>query len=190
MKRLTAIAASAVLATAGLALGDYPPSVSSPAGYPPTTQFAPQFTPEQSPGSASQMTSRAAPRVAVFPFESVGNPGPADWVGRGLQASLQSDVSHTGAMLLMAPANPGADPVAAAKSAGANLVVTGTYQVQGDTVRADGHLIDTATGQPVGGFSGKAPLGSVFQLEDAMGTQLQRLLPLQHPAPQPVASAY
>ena len=176
MKRLTALATAAVLTASSAALGDYPPSASSPPGYPPTAQAA-AVQPAQ---PTAPQPARPAPRVQVFPFEPVGNPGQVDWVGKGLQESLQTDVSHTGAILVMAASvlPPNTTPVEAAKASGANLAVVGTYQVQGDSVRADGHLIDVATGQPVGGFSGKAPIGSVFQLEDAMGAQLQRLLPL------------
>ena len=186
MKRLTAIAAAAVMATAGLAWGDYPPTAAAPAGYPPTAQAAQQQQPPPPP------QDRPAPRVQVFPFQPVGSAGTLDWIGQGIQQGLQTDVSHTGAMLVIAAAAlpPHTTPVEAAKASQANLAVTGTYQVQGDQVRADGQLVDVATGQPVGGFSAKAPLGSVFQLEDAMGAQLQRLLPLEHPAPQPVAGSY
>ena len=177
MNRISAVAVAAVLAVAGMTAGtasaQYPPSAATPAGYPPTVQNAGQTSPAR--------PAKPSPKVEVFPFEPVGNPGPVDWAGKGIQASLQSDVSHTGAVLVMTPAGPpeGTDPVAAAKAAGADLAVVGTYQVQGNDVRADGHLIDVNTGRPVGGFSGRAPVGSVFQLEDAVGEQLRHLLPLE-----------
>ncbi len=185
MNRLTALAAAAVLATAGLVRADYPPSTAAPAGYPPTVQSMEPAAPSGSvQPPAPPAEGRPAPKVQVFPFEPVGDAGQLDWVGKGLQASLQSDVSHTGAMLLMAPGAPAAgfNLAAIARSNGADLAVTGTYQVQGSDVRADGHLIDVATGQQVGGFSGRAPAANVFQLEDALGQQLQRLLPLDRPA--------
>ena len=94
MKRLAAIAAAAVLGTASLARGDYPPTTAAPAGYPPTVQAAQQQPQPTAPPPAAP--GPVAPRVQVFPFEAIGNTDGLDWVGRGLQQSLQTDVSHTG----------------------------------------------------------------------------------------------
>ena len=186
MIKLTAVAAAAVLATAGLARAAYPPTSSAPSTYPPTVaaRQADALVPATpaAPPATAQPAASTGPKVQVFPFEPVGSAAGSEWVGKGIQSSLQSDVSRSGAMLVMSVAALGGDPVAAAKAAGATLAVTGTYQIEAGQVRADGHLIDTATGQPVGGFSGKAPIGSVFQLEDALGEQLRRLLPPERPA--------
>jgi TolB-like protein len=180
MRTLAAIATAAALTVSGVAFGQYPPAPAAPSAYPPSAQ-ATQPAAAQPVGQA--VPQSAPPRVQVFPFEPVGSVDGSEWIGKGMQASLQSDVSHTGAMLLMAPGAPapGFDPVAIARSNGATLAVTGTYQVENGSVRADGHLIDTATGRQVGGFSGKAPINSVFALEDAVGEQLRRLLPADRP---------
>ena len=176
MKNFTALAAAAVFATSSTAWAEYPPTASAPAGYPPTVAA------QQQPQQQSVPAAAAGSKVQVFPFEPVGTAAGNEWVGKGIQAGLQSDVSHTGATLVLSPGTQTGEAVATAKANGATLAVTGTYQVENGQVRADGHLIDTATGQPVGSFSGKAPVGSVFQLEDALGEQLKRLLPTERPA--------
>ena len=72
----------------------------------------------------------------------------------------------------------GADSVGIAKANGANLAVVGSYQIVTDQVRVNAHLIDTATGNSVGSFSATGPQKDLFKLEDALGEQLRRLLPL------------
>ena len=51
MNKYAAIAAAAVLSTVGLARADYPPSASTPSGYPPSLQPA---TPPGQPQAAQQ----------------------------------------------------------------------------------------------------------------------------------------
>jgi TolB-like protein len=140
------------------------------------------------PGGPVAPAPRSAPRVEVFPFTAVaGQPAVGqDWTGRGIQENLQSDVSHTGATLLMAPHILGAndDPIAIAKQNHADLVVTGTYQIVGDQIRANGQLIDVATNTPVGGFSATGSQHDLFKVEDALGEQLRGLLPRPIPLAQ------
>jgi TolB-like protein len=118
--------------------------------------------------------------VEVFPFSSIGDAGHKDWIGKGIQENLQTDVSQTGALLVVVPqGQPGStDPVAVAKQNGANLAVIGSYQLVDDQVRVNGHLIDATNGATVGSFAATGPEKDLFKLEDALGEQLRRLLPL------------
>jgi TolB-like protein len=130
---------------------------------------------------------RPSPRVEVFPFTAVsGQAVGQDWTGRGIQENLQSDVSRTGATLLLAPhaLAPNDDPIAIAKQNHADLAVTGSYQIVGDQIRANGHLIDVATNTPVGGFSATGSQHDLFKIEDALGEQMQSLLPRRIPMAQ------
>jgi TolB-like protein len=132
------------------------------------------------------VVARANPRVEVFPFVSVSQPGQADWIGRGIQESLQSEVSRTGATLLIpgkAPA-PTDDVIEIARQNKADLAVVGTYQIVGDNVRVTGHVIDAASNATVGGFAATGPQKNLFGIEDALGEQLRRLLPLTAQAQQ------
>jgi TolB-like protein len=142
------------------------------------------------PPSMPVVNGTSRPLVQVFQFTSVNNQSPQDWIGQGIQANLQTDVSQTGAILVMAPKPPaaGSDPVAAARQDGANLAVVGSYQIVADQVRVNAHLVDTASSNTVGSFSATGPQQDLFKIEDALGEQLRRLLPLPA-APAPVATA-
>ncbi len=132
------------------------------------------------PTTAPAVVAKGAPRVEIFPFTAVSSqPAQTDWIGRGIQESLQSEVAHTGATLLIPVHSPAAgdDAITVARQNQADLAVIGTYQVVGDDVRVNGHLVDAASNSTVGSFSATGPQKSLFSLEDALGEQLRRLLP-------------
>ena len=168
MKRLILLVCGLLLLPAGLSLAQQ-------------AQPAPPAT------APAVVAMRPSPRVEIFSFASISSqPAQNDWIGRGIQESLQSDVARTGATLLIpihAPA-PNADAVTVAKENKADLAVVGTYQISGDDLRVNGHLIDTATNTTVGGFAATGPQKNLFGIEDALGEQLRRLLP-----PPPTATA-
>jgi TolB-like protein len=143
-------------------------------------QSAPQPAAQSAAQSAPQLAQTPPPpRVEVFAFTAVGDVGTSTWVGRGIQESLQSQVSSSGAALYMASnsATQQGDSVAAAKAAGCNLAVVGTFQVAGGQIRATGHVINVATNATVGGFSATGKQEDLFKVEDALGSELSRLLP-------------
>jgi TolB-like protein len=133
----------------------------------PTTQPAPQVA----------LLSKT-PRVEVFAFTPVNDQGKDDWIGRGIQESLQNDVSRTGATLILPDAaNGGNEPITTARKNQADLAVIGTYQSAGDDIRVTGHLVDVANDKTVGSFSATGPAKNLFAIEDALGEQLRGLLP-------------
>ena len=152
-------------------------------------------------GAAAPTTApapRSAPRVQVFPFSAISGTAPGDWTGKGIQEELQSDVSRTGATLVIAPQQAaGNDDLNTARQNHADLMVAGSYQVVGDQIRANGHLIEVATNNTVGGFAATGSQHDLFKIEDALGEQLRALLPrpmspaeisqaFEQPQPQPV----
>jgi len=154
-----------------------------------STVLALDVNPTTAPASVNTAAPvfKHAPRVEVLPFTAVSAP-PAgqDWTGRGIQEDLQSDVSRTGATLVLPPhpSAPGEDPIAVARQDHADLAVTGSYQIVDNQIRANGHLIDVATNTPVGGFSATGNQHDLFKVEDALGEQLRALLPRQMTADQ------
>lgn len=164
MKRLILLICGLLILPAGLSLAQQAPPTTAPA----------------------VVAMRPSPRVEIFSFTSISQPAQNDWMGRGIQESLQSDVARTGATLLIPihPPAPNADAVTVARENKADLAVVGTYQISGDDLRVNGHLIDTATNTTVGGFAATGPQKNLFGIEDALGEQLRRLLP-----PPPTAAA-
>jgi TolB-like protein len=137
-------------------------------------------------GSVHRAAIVGRPLVEVFAFTPIGDAAHQDWIGRGIQENLQTEVSRTGALLVVAPQTPpaGADLVATAKQNGADLAVIGSYQVVADQVRVNGNLIETTGNSTVGSFSATGPQQDLFKLEDALGEQMRRLLPLPAAPPQ------
>jgi TolB-like protein len=147
--------------------------------------------PVPAPVTPPAAVARVAPRVEIFAFSSVASqPGQTDWIGRGLQESLQSEVAHTGATLMIPVHAPAAtdDAITVARQNKADLAVIGTYQVVGDDVRVNGHLVDVASNNTVGSFAATGPQKSLFAIEDAVGEQLRRSLPAAPMAQQAAAA--
>ncbi len=163
-------------AVSSVALGDGA-AATGPAPIVATGQPTPPPPPAAAPAAP---VVRPAPRIEVFEFAPVDkSAAPADWIGKGIRENLQSDVSRTGATLIL-PAHPpaaGEDAITAARQEHADLAVTGTYQIVGDQIRVNAHLIDVATDTAAGGFSATGSQRDLFQVEDALGEQFRRLLP-------------
>ena len=86
---------------------------------------------------------------------------------------------RTGATLIMSQhaSNAGDDTNTIAKQDHADLAVVGSYQVAGDQLRVNAHLLDVSSGTEVGGFAATGSEHDLFKVEDALGEQLRRLLP-------------
>jgi TolB-like protein len=122
----------------------------------------------------------APPRVLVYPFAPVGDPGAYAWIGSGIQQSLLVEVGRPGFVAMTVPATQpndvGADPVATAARAGASVAVFGSYQILNGDVRVTGQVVDTASGQSIGALSATGQLRELFKLEDELGRQVHRAL--------------
>src|SRR5437899_2798312 len=101
----------------------------------------------------------APPRVMVYPFAPMGDPGRYAWVGAGVQQSLMVEATRPGVAAAVMPGSlpttqpaegaPPFDPVAEATKAGAAIVVVGNYQIVDDSIRLTGQAIDTSNHQSV-----------------------------------------
>src|SRR5438270_8792310 len=100
------------------------------------------------------------PSVLVLPFES---PGGADqWIGRGVQQDLLTDLSQGTTARVIAPADlPAAvDSVTArdaAQKVGASIVVFGQVQKAGTTLRMTGQVVDVTSGKSLGNLKATGP---------------------------------
>jgi TolB-like protein len=150
------------------------------------TSFASATAEPTTASSAAPLGVKTDPRVEVFAFSPLSNAAGQDWTGRGIQENLQSDISRTGATLVLPPHAPAPndDPIAVARQNGADLAVVGTYQVVGNQIRANGNLISVADNKSIGGFSATGNQQDLFKIEDALGEQLRSLLPGQMTAEQ------
>ncbi len=190
---VSGLVSSALLSSPGLGADAAP--TTAPSTPPATPMVAVPQPPAISPAAVAP-AANVSPRVEIFAFTPVNKADPTDWIGRGIQENLQTDISRTGATLVL-PTHAAAtteDPIAAARQDHADLAVIGTYQVVGDQVRVNAHLMDVATNAAVGGFSSTGAEHDLFKVEDALGEQLRSLLPRPmiapaQPAPDTTAAA-
>jgi TolB-like protein len=132
------------------------------------------------PPATAPKVLNAPPRILVYPFTPVGDPGAYAWIGTGIQQSLLVEVSRPGFVAMTGPSTQpneaATDPVAAASKAGAAVVIFGSYQILNTDVRCTGEVIDTASGRSMGALSATGQLRELFKIEDDLGRQLQHIL--------------
>jgi len=128
----------------------------------------------------------AAPRVMVFQFSPIGDPGAYQWLGTGIQQSLLVEVNRPGSiawsMPAAAPSTQPSNPVADAARAGATMAVFGSFQIANDEVRVTGQAMDTGTGRVLAALKATGSLHDLFKVEDALDGQLQAALPHEQAA--------
>jgi serine/threonine-protein kinase len=126
----------------------------------------------------------AEKHIAVLPFSSAGNDASNAALADGLMESLSGRLSNleVGAQSLwVVPASEVrrrkvTDPAAARKEFGANLVVTGTIQRDGQTIRLIVNLIDAANTRQLGAGEFTDRTGDFSLVQDSAVTKLANLM--------------
>lgn len=111
--------------------------------------------------------------VYLTPFNALGNDNSLDWAGKAVSQNLLTDLARSRFHALesdqIIPTT--ADALAAAKSAGARYLITGTYQSLELQVRFNGQIIEVKSNNVVGGISATGAPRDLFALEDALSAQ-------------------
>jgi len=128
----------------------------------------------------------------VLPFAPVSNAARDAWIGRAISEALTADLSIDRTLSVSTDKDKSVDnandAIAAAKQAGAQSVVYGTYQNVGENVRVTGQIVDVETGKEVAGIKATGPLQELFTLQDSLVHQIEIRLGrpgLPSPPPQP-----
>jgi len=139
-------------------------------------------------GFLAAMPAQAAVKVAVLPFDVLGEAG-HEWVGRAMQEALATGVQNTrGVSAILVPAVSPTDTnfaLNAARSAGADLVIFGTIQFVDDQMRVNGRVLAVASGQNMGALTSDSSLRDLFTVEDSLAHRAGLLI---SPPPAPTAS--
>jgi TolB-like protein len=132
------------------------------------------------------LSAPAPSTILVMPFAPTGNAGAYDWVGKGIQQSLQADLSGVQGLQVTfstgqggQPAPTGQEPtdsLATSSRVGANLVVIGTYQINDNQLRITGEIYDVSTWRNIGGIKATGAIADLFKLEDSLNDQLLHML--------------
>jgi TolB-like protein len=141
---------------------------------------APTTAPSQPPAESVTASPATYSSVLVLPFAPVA--GASDWIGKGIQEDLATDMVQASRLNVLTPTDaPAASDSAAAckigQDIGASLVAFGTYQIVDSDVRINGQLVDTATGKPLAALKATGPRRDLFHMEDLLATQAVASLP-------------
>jgi TolB-like protein len=131
-------------------------------------------------GDPPPTTAPVAPvSVMLLPFHAVGQSGDSAWISEAIDEDLSHDLSRNAAIHLIRPATT--QPMAAARDANAQRLISGSYQVNDDQLRITGEVIDVSqtgpAGEIVGEIKATGRVRDLFQLEDSLAMQLWHILP-------------
>jgi TolB-like protein len=128
------------------------------------------------------------PHVLILSFDAVDRGDKREWIGRGIQHALLSDLARVNAIWVQSvsdskgePPRPGTIDTAAALTAGraasAQFVICGSFQIVEPELRIIGIVLNVRTGEPVGSLKATGTVRDLFGMEDSITNQARRLLP-------------
>jgi serine/threonine-protein kinase len=134
--------------------------------------------------AAALLSNGGEKHIAVLPFDNIGNDPANEPLAQGLMDSLTGKLSNLDAAqqsLWVVPASmvrsrKVTDPSAAAHELGANLVVKGSIQRLGQTVRLSVDLIDAKSMRQIGSAALEDRAGDLATLQDEAISRLARLM--------------
>src|SRR5713101_603171 len=134
--------------------------------------------------AAALLHSGGESHIAVLPFDNIGNDPSNEVLAAGLMDSLTSKLSNLDAAqksLWVVPSSVVrnrkiSDPAAALRELGANLVVKGSIQRQGQDVQMTLNLIDAKTLRQVGSAALEDRTGDLATLQNEAVSRLARLM--------------
>jgi len=131
------------------------------------------------PGAAQ--AAPAAGKIAILPFDALGDVQGRDWVGRAVQQNLSAEVARIGGWfpISAAPLNGMIDTssaVQAAQTVGADYVVFGSAEFAGNQVQIVGEVLSIKSDKALTGLKVTGAMSDLFSLEDQLGEQLASAL--------------
>jgi len=120
----------------------------------------------------------APPTVLIYPFQPMGQVKGHEWIQPALQEDIVSEMNKTGLVQTHSMAEPlvsadGDRAIAAGRSAGADMVIFGSYQIVGDQIRVNAQMTQVATGAVVAPLQATGNLLDIFKIEDTLASQMQ-----------------
>jgi TolB-like protein len=163
-----------------------PPALALQHGPAPEVHVAMPATSPAAPAS-QPTTNRLPPTVLILPFQNLSQGHEGDWAGNSIQQTLAGDVTRTRTMAVLAPVPSSGlipeSPVTDAPSAAhageqlhAPYVVFGTYEIVGQDLRINAHVVDTHSAQVMGSLRATGTTAQMFLLQDMLTDQLRIVL--------------
>jgi TolB-like protein/Tfp pilus assembly protein PilF len=127
--------------------------------------------------------------IAVLDFANVSGDADVAWLGAGIAETVANDLASFDALQVVdrwrvhdAVRSSGAQPREIAAALGVPLVVTGSYQRHGPTLRIAGRVVEAATQAVLADAKIDGALSDVFTLQDQMAAALARDLGFDPPS--------
>ncbi|CAN5370889.1 hypothetical protein BH10PLA1_BH10PLA1_20660 [soil metagenome] len=136
----------------------------------------PATMPTAQPAPATQPSESAEVKVLVLPFAPL-QPNDPEWIGRAIQQSVAADLSRPTNGQSLQAMNDGkaavttADAIDAGRSAGAQFVVYGSYQLIEPSLKLTGQVIEVSTGRVLGGLKSTGSVRELFDMQDTLAFQ-------------------
>ena len=127
-------------------------------------------------------TSAGVPSLSILPFKPLAPGGADDYVGVALADALTTELHtlKTVSVRRMGAgtpfSGPAADPIAAGRELGVDLIMDGAIQRQGDRLRVTVHLARVADAVTLWSQHFDSAWNDVFQVQDQIAEQVTRAL--------------
>jgi eukaryotic-like serine/threonine-protein kinase len=148
------------------------------------------------PGEAAVATNGAAPRLAVLPFTNLRADTATDFLGYALADEIIGRLGRIEGLILRPSSavrryhGQVIDVQEVAAALGVDLLLTGTYLREGETLRVNLELVNAASEEPQWREAIDMPYESVFRLQDVVAQRVARRVGLEwSPAAQGRADA-
>jgi TolB-like protein len=132
-------------------------------------------------GQVANPSGPQVSKVLIIPFGVGGNSAGQDWVAGAIEGGLRAQAAADRAVQVMGmsgPVNGGvAGALAAAKNAGASLVVFGYCDLSSTQLSVTGQLVDVSSGHMVTSLSATGSIDDLTKIENALSNQLAAVLP-------------
>jgi serine/threonine-protein kinase len=143
---------------------------------------------------ATPAATQAAPSkkyLAVMPFKNLTGEANGQLVVEGLAETLSARLAHFTSVQVMRPTTPEAraetNPQKAGHDLGANIVLTGSMQRDGDRLRVAYEVVDLAQGTSHPGDLIEGSVSDLFMIQDKLADSIATSLQLGAPAFRPSA---
>ena len=145
---------------------------------------------DRSSGASSSIADSSPPTLAVLPFHDVGDEGTGQVdtiLGLGMAETLIVRLSRSTSMRVLSLGSvqtfddPKMDPVQIGMTLGADYVVHGSTQRNGDSIRVNARLVSLPDGHSVWAGTFDEVSARAFTLQDALAEGMSSALSLQFP---------
>jgi TolB-like protein/tetratricopeptide (TPR) repeat protein len=125
-------------------------------------------------GAAGIQARAEQPSIVVLPIKNISGGERWDRLARGLTEDVTTDLARNHWLFIIASsaafqrAASGKDSLTIARELGVRFVLEGSLQAEGDTLRVNARLLETASGGSIWSQRWDKPAGQLFDIQDSI----------------------